>query len=358
MQKIKVGILGATGAVGQRFIELLENHPWFEVAAVAASPRSAGRKYSEAVEGRWFSKKEIPANAKDLIVSDVANIEGIKNKVDFVFSAIEASKDEIKAFEDKYAENDIPVVSNNSAHRWTKDVPMIMPEINPHHLDMIKIQQKNHGWKKGFVVVKPNCSLQSYLPAIAPLMKYCPKEMIVSTMQAISGAGKTFETFPEIIDNVIPFIGGEEEKSEQEPLKILGSIKNDEFVNYNGIKISAHCNRVPTSDGHMAAVSVKFDKKPTKEEILEAWKNYRPEPQQLKLHSAPDPVLIYNEEENRPQTKLDRDAGNGMAITIGRLRECLVLDYRFVALSHNTIRGAAGGAILVAELMKVKGYLD
>jgi len=357
MKKLKCGILGATGMVGQRFITLLDKHSWFEVTALAASPRSAGRKYSEAVEGRWFSKKEIPANVRNLVVSDVADIEEIKGKVDFVFSAIEASKDEIRAFENKYAENDIPVVSNNSAHRWTKDVPMIMPEINPHHLEMINIQRKNHGWKKGFVVVKPNCSLQSYLPAIAPLMKYAPTAMIVTTMQAISGAGKTFETFPEIVDNVIPYIGGEEEKSEQEPLKILGSIKNNEFVNYNGIKISAHCNRVAASDGHLAAVSVKFNKKPTKEEILEAWKNYKPEPQQLKLPSAPDPVLIYKEEDDRPQTKLDRDAGNGMAITIGRLRECLVLDYRFAALSHNTIRGAAGGAILVAELLYKKGFL-
>jgi len=352
-----VGILGATGMVGQRFITLLDAHPWFDVVAVAASPRSAGKKYQEAVEGRWFSKNAIPANVKDLIVSDVADIDAIKSKVDFVFSAIESSKDEIKAFENKYAENNIPVVSNNSAHRWTKDVPMIIPEINPHHLEMIDIQKKNHGWNKGFVVVKPNCSLQSYLPAIAPLLKFNPTEMIITTMQAISGAGKTFETYPEILDNVIPFIGGEEEKSEQEPLKILGKIENNEFVNYDGMKISAHCNRVAASDGHMATISVKFENKPTKEEILSIWKNYRPEPQQLGLPTAPDPVLIYYDEENRPQTKLDRDAGKGMAITLGRLRECNVFDYRFAALSHNTIRGAAGGAILVAELLYKKGYL-
>lgn len=358
MEKLKCGILGATGMVGQRFITLLDSHPWFDVTAVAASPRSAGKKYSEAVEGRWFSKKEIPANVKDLVVSDVRNIEDMKGKVDFVFSAIELSKEEIREYEDKYAENDIPVVSNNSAHRWTKDVPMIIPEINPHHVSMIDIQRKNHGWNKGFVVVKPNCSLQSYLPAIVPLMeKYNPTEMIVNTMQAISGAGKTFETFPEIEDNVIPFIGGEEEKSEKEPLKILGKIENNEFVDYSGIKISAHCNRVPASDGHMATVSVKFETKPTVDEILEIWKNYKPEPQQLGLPSAPDPVLIYNSEDDRPQTKLDRDAGNGMAITIGRLRECKVFDFRFVAISHNTVRGAAGGAILVAELLKAKGYL-
>ena len=357
MKKLRCGILGATGMVGQRFITLLNNHPWFDVTAVAASPRSAGKKYSEAVEGRWFSKSNIPANVRDLVVSDVADVDAIKGNVDFVFSAIEATKDEIKAFENKYAENDIPVVSNNSAHRWTKDVPMIIPEINSHHTDMIEIQKKNHGWNKGFVVVKPNCSLQSYLPAIAPLLKFKPSEMIITTMQAISGAGKTFETYPDILDNVIPFIGGEEEKSEKEPLKILGKIENNEFVDCDSIKISAHCNRVPASDGHMATVSIKFRKKPTREEILEIWKNYRPEPQQLKLPSAPDPVLIYREEENRPQTKLDRDAGKGMAITIGRLRDCNVFDYRFAALSHNTIRGAAGGAILVAELLYKKGYL-
>ncbi len=358
MAKLKCGILGATGMVGQKFITLLENHPWFDVVALAASPRSAGKKYHEAVEGRWAQAKPIPASVKNLIVSDVADISKVKGKVDFVFSAIEATKDEIKKFENDYASADIPVVSNNSAHRWTKDVPMIIPEINPHHIILLDIQKKNHGWKKGFVVVKPNCSLQSYLPAIAPLMKYQPTRMVITTMQAISGAGKTFATFPEILDNVIPFIGGEEEKSEKEPLKILGKLENGEIKNFDGIKIAAHCNRVPASDGHMATVSVEFKKKPTREQILEDWKNYKPEPQQLKLPSAPDPVLIYNEEENRPQTKLDRDAGKGMAITIGRLRECLVFDYRFVALSHNTIRGAAGGAILVAELLKAKGYLD
>ncbi|MEM3399701.1 MAG: aspartate-semialdehyde dehydrogenase [Candidatus Micrarchaeia archaeon] len=357
MAKLRVGVLGATGMVGQKFITLLENHPWFEVVAVAASPRSAGKKYSEAVEGRWYSKNPIPDGVSDLVVSDVKEIDKMKGNVDFVFSALDMPKDEIKALEDKYAENDIPVVSNNSAHRWTKDVPMIMPEINPHHIALIDIQRKNHGWKKGFVVVKPNCSLQSYLPAIAPLMDFKPNRMIVCTMQAVSGAGKTFETFPEIADNVIPFIKGEEEKSEQEPLKILGKIKNGEVVNFDGIKISAHCNRVPTSDGHMAAVSVGFRKKPTREQILELWKDYKPLPQQLKLPSAPDPVLIYHEDETRPQTRLDRDNGNGMAITIGRLRECFVLDYRFVALSHNTVRGAAGGAILTAELLKAKGYL-
>lgn len=357
MAKLKCGILGATGMVGQRFISLLEGHPWFDVAAVAASPRSAGKRYSEAVEGRWAMKKGIPTNVKGLLVSDVADIGSMKGDVDFVFSAIEATKDEIKKFENDYAAAGIPVVSNNSAHRWTKDVPMIIPEINPHHLELIDIQKENHGWDKGFVVVKPNCSLQSYLPAIAPLLKYRPNRMIVTTMQAISGAGKTFKTMPEIEDNVIPFIGGEEEKSEKEPLKILGRLEDGEIKNFEGIKISAHCNRVPASDGHMAAVSVGFEEKPSREQILKDWKNYKPEPQQLKLPSAPDPFLIYNEEENRPQTKLDRDNGKGMAITIGRLRECHVFDYRFAALSHNTIRGAAGGAILVAELLKAKEYI-
>ena len=359
MKKIKVGILGATGMVGQKFITLLDAHPWFEVVAVAASPRSAGKKYSEAVKGRWVSEKEIPANVKDLIVSNVADVNEMKNKVSFVFSAIEASKDEIREFENKYAEADIPVVSNNSAHRWTKDVPMIIPEINPHHIKLIETQKKNHGWNKGFVVVKPNCSLQSYLPAIAPLMKFKPKKLIVTTLQAISGAGKTLENCPEIIDNAIPNIGGEEEKSEEEPLKILGAIdeENGGIKNFEGMKISAHCNRIPASDGHLATISVEFEEKPSKEEILEIWKNYKPEPQQLGLPFAPDPMLIYSEDDFRPQTRLDRNNGNGMAITLGRLRECHVLDYRFVALSHNTVRGAAGGAILVAELLKAKGFI-
>ncbi|MDP2750366.1 MAG: aspartate-semialdehyde dehydrogenase [Nanoarchaeota archaeon] len=376
-KKLRVGILGATGMVGQRFISLLENHPWFEVTVVAASPRSAGKKYIDAVAGRWSINKpssecgsgcsselgqwvqrsEMPNFVRNLVVYDVNDVEQIKKQVDFVFSAVDMTKDEIRAIENKYAENDIPVVSNNSAHRWTPDVAMIIPEINPHHAEMIPMQRKNHGWKKGFIVVKPNCSIQSYMPVIAPLMKFNPKRMVITTMQSISGAGKTFETYPDIADNVIPFIGGEEEKSEKEPLKILGSIKNGNFVDFEGMKISAHCNRTPTSDGHMATVSIEFEKKPTREEILKAWKGYKPVPQQLGLPSAPDPVLIYREEENRPQTRLDRDAGKGMAISIGRLRPCNVFDYRFVALSHNTVRGAAGGAILVAELLYKKGYL-
>ncbi len=366
MKKLRVGILGATGMVGQRFVSLLEGHPWFDVTVVAASPRSAGRKYDEAVLGKWAMKTPIPPAIAEMIVLDVNEVDKIKKQVDFVFSAVDMTKEEIMAIENKYAENGIPVVSNNSAHRWTSDVPMIMPEINPGHIDIIQIQKKNHGWSKGkgFIAVKPNCSLQSYLPAIAPLMKFKPYEMVVTTEQSISGAGKTFDTFPEILDNVIPFIGGEDEKSEKEPLKILGSIKNGKFVDYAGLKISATCTRTPTSDGHMACVEVKFRKKPTQEQIIKAWQDYRPLPQQLKLPSAPDPVLIYNKEDNRPQTRLDRDAGTnshgraaGMAITIGRLRPSNVMDYKFVAVSHNTIRGAAGGAILVAELLYKKGYL-
>jgi len=357
MKRLRAGILGATGMVGQRFISLLDGHPWFDVVAVAASPRSAGKRYSEAVEGRWSQEESIPENVKDLVVSDVADIDIMKDKVDFVFSAIEASKEEIKKFENEYAAADIPVVSNNSAHRWTKDVPMIIPEINPQHIELIKDQQKNHGWKKGFVVVKPNCSLQSYLPAIAPLLRFKPNKIVVTTMQAISGAGKTFDTFPEILDNVIPNIGGEEEKTEKEPLKILGTLEHGEIKEYSGVQISSNTCRVPAIDGHMASVYVGFENTPEIEEILSIWKGYKSVPQELRLPSAPDPMLIYNEDDFRPQTRLDRSAGKGMAITLGRLRECNILDYRFNALSHNTIRGAAGGAILVAELLYKKGYI-
>lgn len=363
MEKLKVGILGGTGMVGQRFVTLLDNHPWFEIVAIAASPRSAGKPYYETVANKWYGDKwekfggSIPNNVKNLIVSDVKEISKIKGSVDFVFSALDMPKEEIKAVEEAYAKNNIPVVSNNSAHRWTKDVPMIIPEINPHHLSLIETQKKNRGWAKGFIITKPNCSLQSYLLAVAPLLRFNPDKMIITTFQAISGAGKTFETFPEISDNVIPNISGEEEKSENEPLKILGEIQNGEIVNFNKIKISASCNRVATSDGHLATVSIRFEQKPSIEQILEIWNSYKPVPQQLKLPSAPDPVLIYSNDEFRPQTKLDRNAGKGMAISIGRLRPCPVLDYRFVALSHNTIRGAAGGAILSAELLIAKGYI-
>ena len=360
MNKLKIGILGATGMVGQQYIRLLENHPWFEVTYVAASPRSAGKTYEQAVEGRWAMKTPIPTSVKDLQVHDASNVDEAK-ECDFVFSAVEMSKEEIRAIEDKYAENNIPVVSNNSAHRWTDNVPMLIPEINHEHINIIQDQKKAHGWNKGFVAVKPNCSLQSYITPIYALMQagYEIKEIIISTMQAISGAGKTFDTFPEILDNVIPFIGGEEEKTEKEPSKILGKIENGNIVNDETIKISAHCNRVPVSDGHMACVSVKFgDKKPELEEIKKIWKEFSSVPQELKLPSAPEQAIIYLEDENRPQTKLDRDNDKAMAVTCGRLRECNVFDIRFVGLSHNTVRGAAGGGILNAELLKAKGFFE
>ena len=345
--------------VGQNYIRLLDDHPWFEVVYVAASPRSAGKKYSEAVEGRWHMPTPIPGSVKDLVVHDVSKVEEAK-ECSFMFSAVEMSKDEIRAIENEYAKAGIPVVSNNSAHRWTENVPMIIPEINADHIDIIPEQQKANGWDKGFVAVKPNCSLQSYLAPVYALIKagYGIKEMIISTMQAISGAGKTFETYPEILDNVIPYIGGEEEKSEKEPLKILGKIAEGKFVNDDSIKISAHCNRVPVSDGHMACVNIKFgNKKPSKEEILKIWKEFSSVPQELKLPSAPEKAVIYLEDDDRPQTRLDRDNDKGMAVTVGRLREDNVFDYKFVALSHNTVRGAAGGGILNAELLKAKGYL-
>jgi len=356
--KLKVGVLGATGMVGQNYIRLLDGHPWFEVTYVAASPRSAGKKYSEAVAGRWAMKTSIPDSVKDLIVHDASKVSEAKG-LDFVFSAVEMTKDEIKAIEYEYASADIPVVSNNSAHRWTDNIPMLIPEINAKHIKIIKEQKKAHNWNKGFVVVKPNCSLQSYMTPIYALIEagYKVKEMFITTMQAISGAGKTFETYPEILDNVIPFIGGEEEKSEKEPLKILGKMKDGKFLNNDSIKISAHCNRVPVSDGHMACVSLKFKgKKPSIEEVKKIWKEFKSVPQELDLPFAPKQPIIYLEEENRPQTRLDRDNDKAMAVTVGRLRPCNIFDIRFVGLSHNTVRGAAGGGILNAELLKAKGY--
>lgn len=355
MEKINVGIIGGTGMVGQNYIRLLENHPWFNVTYIAASPRSAGKTYTEAVEGRWYMPTEIPSSVKDIMVEDASDVEKCKD-VNFVFSAVEMSKDEIRAIENEYAAAGIPVVSNNSAHRWTDNVPMLIPEINPGHIDIIPEQQKANGWDKGFVVVKPNCSLQSYMAPVYALMKagYDIDEMIVTTMQAISGAGKTFDTFPEIVDNVIPYIGGEEEKSEKEPLKILGSVQDGKFVDYDGIKISAHCNRVPASDGHMACCSVKFkDKKPSLDEIKKIWAEFKGLEEELPF--APEQDIIYKEEDDRPQTKLDRDNDKGMAVTVGRLREDNVFDIKFVALSHNTVRGAAGGGILNAELLYKKG---
>jgi aspartate-semialdehyde dehydrogenase len=356
MKKSRAGILGATGMVGQSYISLLEGHPWFETTHLVASPSSAGKKYSDSVSGRWHMKKDIPENTGNLKVYPIGDIESAKKSCDFVFSALDS--DIAKEWEEKYAEAGIPVVSNASTHRHTSDVPMIIPEINAAHIDIIPLQQKNRGWKKGFIAVKPNCSLQSYLaPLFALHEKFRIKKAVITTMQAISGAGHPGVSSFDITDNIIPYIGGEEEKSEKEPRKILGRIDGNRIVNDESFKISAHCNRVPVIDGHTACVSVEFDKKPDKEEILKAWKNFKGVPQELKLPFAPKQPIIYREENNRPQARLDRDNENGMAVTVGRLRECNVLQWRFVGLSHNTIRGAAGGGILNAELLKAKEYL-
>lgn len=366
MKKLKVGILGATGMVGQKYISLLENHPWFEVVYVAASPRSAGKKYFEAVMGKWQMNKEIPLNVRDLIVEDANIVNKANGKVDFVFSALELEKEEIKKLENEYAKNNIVVVSNCSAHRHTKDVPMLIPEINSNHLDLINVQKKNHGYDKGFVLVKPNCSLQSYLTPMHALEKkgYKIKRAIITTMQAVSGAGYPGVASLDMIDNVVPYIGGEEEKSEIEPQKILGKInlETGEIEYDKSIAISAHCNRVPVHDGHTACVSIEFDKDvikkiPTKEEIIKIWSEFTSIPQELELPFAPIKPIHYIKEDNRPQPKKDRDIDKAMAISIGRLRKCNVFDYRFVGLSHNTVRGAAGGGILNAELLYKKGYL-
>lgn len=357
-QKLRVGILGATGMVGQRFISLLENHPWFEVKAVAASARSAGKTYAEAVGDRWKMTTPMPEAVKNMIVLNVSDVEEVASQVDFVFSAVEMTKEEISAIEEAYAKTETPVVSNNSAHRWTPDVPMIVPELNPEHLDVIEAQKKRLGTKKGFIVVKPNCSIQSYTPMLHALREFEPTVVVATTYQAISGAGKTFKDWPEMIDNVIPYIGGEEEKSEQEPLRIWGKVVNGEIVKADSPVITTQCIRVPVSDGHTAAVFVNFKKKPTKEEILERWKNFKGIPQELKLPSAPDQFITYFEEENRPQAKLDRDSEKGMGVFAGRLREDKVYDWKFVGLSHNTKRGAAGGAVLTAELLKAKGMIS
>lgn len=353
-KKLRVGILGATGMVGQRFIALLENHPWFEVVAVAASPRSAGKTYAEAVGDRWKMTSEMPEAVKNLVVMNVNEVEKVSAEVDFVFSAVDMSKDEIKAIEEAYAKTETPVVSNNSAHRWTKDVPMVVPEINPQHLELIAEQKKRLGTEKGFIVVKPNCSIQSYTPMLHALKEFEPVEVVATTYQAISGAGKTFKDWPEMIDNVIPYIGGEEEKSEQEPLRLWGEIKDGEIVKASLPVITTQCIRVPVSNGHTAAVFVKFNKKPTKEQILKAWKEFKGVPQELELPSAPKQFITYFEEDNRPQAALDRDTENGMGVCAGRLREDSVYDWKFVGLSHNTKRGAAGGAVLIAELLAAK----
>ena len=358
----KVGIIGATGMVGQRFISLLHDHPWFEITVLAASPRSAGKSYEEALGGRWVMKTELPEKVKNMTVLDAqADIEKIASLVDFVFCAVDMKKDEIKALEEAYAKAECPVVSNNSAHRFTDDVPMIIPEINNNHLEIIESQKKRLGTKRGFISVKSNCSLQSYVPAIYPLDKeFGIKEVLVCTYQAISGAGKTFESWPEMVDNVIPFIGGEEEKSEQEPLKIWGKIEGDVIKNASSPAFTAQCIRVPVSDGHMGAVFMRFEegKKPSKEEIIRVWDSFAGRAQELKLPSAPEKFLHYFVEDNMPQTKLNRNEEKGMAVSIGRLREDTQYDYKFVCLSHNTLRGAAGGAVLLAELLCAEGYMD
>lgn len=356
-EKLKVGIVGATGMVGQRFITLLHEHPFFEVVCLAASPRSAGKTYYEAVGNRWAQSIIIPKFIGDMVVEDATKVEKISKLVDFVFCAVDMDKQATKELEYAYAKAEVPVISNNSAHRWTNDVPMVIPELNNDHIDIIKAQKSRLGTKKGFIAVKPNCSIQSYVPALHALKQFNPKEVVVCTYQAISGAGKTFETWPEMVDNIIPFIGGEEEKSEQEPMKIWGKIEGDVIVNANEPVISAQCIRVPVLDGHMAAVSVRFENKPSKEEMIKLWNSYSGRPQELDLPNAPKQFIKYMEEENRPQTNLDRDYENGMGVTIGRLREDHIYDYKFVCLTHNTLRGAAGGAVLIAELLKEEGYL-
>ena len=356
-EKLRVGILGATGMVGQRFISLLEDHPWFEVVTVAASARSAGRTYEEAVGGRWKMDTPKPEAVKKLEVMNVSEVEKVASTVDFVFSAVDMSKEEIKAIEEAYAKTETPVVSNNSAHRWTPDVPMVVPEINPEHFDVIEFQKKRLGTTKGFIAVKPNCSIQSYAPVLTAWREFEPYEVVATTYQAISGAGKTFKDWPEMQGNVIPFIGGEEEKSEQEPLRLWGEIKDGVIEKAAEPVITTQCVRVPVLNGHTAAVFVKFRKNPTKEQLIEKMVNFKGAPQELDLPSAPKQFIRYMEEDNRPQVTLDVDYENGMGVTVGRLREDSVYDYKFIGLSHNTVRGAAGGAVLCAETLKAKGFI-
>ena len=358
MEKMKVGVVGATGMVGQRFLTLLENHPYFEVSALAASARSAGKTYEEAVGDRWKMKTPMPEKYKNMKVLDAACIDEMGALCSFVFCAVDMKKDEIRALEEAYARHEIPVVSNNSANRWTPDVPMVIPEINDEHLAVIEAQRKRLGTKRGFIAVKPNCSIQSYVPALTPLRKYGIKQVVATTYQAISGAGKTFREWPEMIDNVIPYIGGEEEKSEQEPLRVWGKVENGEIVKADAPLITTQCIRVPVTDGHTAAVFVKFENKPSKEEILKAWAEFKGKPQELQLPNAPEQFITYFEEDNRPQAALDRDIYGGMGVTVGRLREDTLFDYKFVGLSHNTLRGAAGGAVLIAELLYKEGYFN
>ena len=356
-QKLRVGILGATGMVGQRFISLLENHPWFEVVTLAASSRSAGKTYEEAVGGRWKMDTPMPEAVKKLVVMNVNDVEHVASTVDFVFSAVDMSKDEIKAIEEAYAKTETPVVSNNSAHRWTPDVPMVVPEINPEHFDVIEFQKKRLGTKKGFIAVKPNCSIQSYAPVLTAWKEFEPYEVVATTYQAISGAGKTFKDWPEMEGNIIPYIGGEEEKSEQEPLRIWGKIENGVIVKATEPKITCQCIRVPVLNGHTAAVFVKFRKKPTKEQLIEKLENFKGLPQELNLPSAPKQFIRYMTEDNRPQVTLDVNYENGMGINVGRLREDTIYDWKFVGLSHNTVRGAAGGAVLCAETLVAKKFI-
>ena len=360
MKKYKVGVIGATGMVGQRFVSLLENHPWFELTVVAASARSAGKPYGEVVANRWMMATPIPACAASLIIQNATeDVEKIASAVDFVFCAVDMKKDEIRALEEAYAKAECPVVSNNSAHRWTDDVPMVVPEINPEHIAVIHDQRKRLGTKRGFIAVKSNCSLQSYVPALHPLReKYGLNKALVCTYQAISGAGKNFTTWPEMVDNVIPYIGGEEEKSEREPMKLWGHVENGRIVNADYPSITAQCLRVPVTDGHMAAVFMSFDSKPTEEEIIRTWESFSGRAQELELPSAPKQFLHYFTEPDRPQTHTERNLENGMAVSIGRLRPDTQYDYKFVCLSHNTLRGAAGGAVLLAELLCAEGYMD
>ena len=357
-KKLRVGILGATGMVGQRFITLLANHPWYEITALAASPRSAGKTYEEAVGGRWKMQTPMPECVKKMAVMNVNEIEKVASEVDFVFSAVDMTKEEIRAIEDAYAKTETPVVSNNSAHRWTPDVPMVVPEINPEHFDVIEFQKKRLGTKRGFIAVKPNCSIQSYAPVLTAWKEFEPYEVVATTYQAISGAGKTFERWPEILDNIVPYIGGEEEKSEKEPLKVWGKIENGQIVSADSPLITTQCLRVPVSDGHTAAVFVSFEQKPSKDEILKIWEEFKGVPQELDLPSAPKQFIHYFQEDDRPQAKLDRNIEGGMAVSVGRLREDTMFDYKFVCLSHNTLRGAAGGGVLLAELLAAKGYMD
>ncbi|MBT3274631.1 MAG: aspartate-semialdehyde dehydrogenase [Spirochaetales bacterium] len=356
-RKLRAGIVGATGMVGQRFITLLADHPWFEISCLAASKRSAGKSYSEAVQGRWVMPVPIPDGVAGQPVLDASDVDAVSEKVDFIFCAVDMPKDEIRALEERFARAETPVVSNNSAHRYTPDVPMVIPEINIGHFALIEAQRRRLGTPRGFITAKPNCSIQSYVPALHPLRSFGVKQVVVSTYQAISGAGKTFESMPEIIDNVIPYIGGEEEKSEQEPLKIWGKIHDGEITAAAEPAITSQCVRVPVTDGHLAAVFVSFGDKPDMAEMISTWRDWVPEPQKRGLPSAPTPFITYFEEPDRPQTKLDRDAGSGMGITIGRLRDDLIFDYRFICLSHNTLRGAAGGAVLMAESLVSEGYL-